>query len=202
MGRSRSRSGQRGVRSNRGSGGLGFHRQAGLVNSFTAGGCSNGKGYAVIAGAAWFGCGCRLPKPGQTARHDRRRATRGVRTPRRPVGRTKVRWFAGRNRSDVRLRKLRTELVGRLRALLSIAFINRGKGRRQTPGYRQSPTGSCSRTNSRRRSATTPLTNSLGRPVCRGPSLVQRLAAAIPETVNRLTPDGRLPSETEAQRLI
>ena len=32
--------------------------------------------------------------------------------------------------------------------------------------------------------------------------LVKRLAAALPETVNRLTPDGRLPSETEAQRLI
>ena len=32
--------------------------------------------------------------------------------------------------------------------------------------------------------------------------LVKRLTAALPETVNRLTPDGRLPSETEAQRLI
>jgi len=32
--------------------------------------------------------------------------------------------------------------------------------------------------------------------------IVQRLAATLPETVNRLTPDGRLPSETEAQRLV
>ena len=32
--------------------------------------------------------------------------------------------------------------------------------------------------------------------------IVKRLTAALPETVNRLTPDGRLPSETEAQRLI
>jgi uncharacterized protein YidB (DUF937 family) len=32
--------------------------------------------------------------------------------------------------------------------------------------------------------------------------LVQRLTAALPEMVNRLTPDGRLPSDTEAQRLI
>ena len=32
--------------------------------------------------------------------------------------------------------------------------------------------------------------------------LVKRLTAAVPETVNRLTPDGRLPSETEAQHLI
>jgi len=32
--------------------------------------------------------------------------------------------------------------------------------------------------------------------------IVQRLTAALPETVNRLTPDGRLPSETEAQGLI
>jgi len=32
--------------------------------------------------------------------------------------------------------------------------------------------------------------------------IMRRLTAAIPETVNRLTPDGRLPSETEAQRLI
>jgi uncharacterized protein YidB (DUF937 family) len=32
--------------------------------------------------------------------------------------------------------------------------------------------------------------------------LVTRLTAALPETVSRLTPDGRLPSETEAQRLI
>ena len=32
--------------------------------------------------------------------------------------------------------------------------------------------------------------------------LVKRLATALPETINRLTPDGRLPSETEAQRLI
>ena len=32
--------------------------------------------------------------------------------------------------------------------------------------------------------------------------LVKRLTAALPETVNRLTPDGRLPSETEAQQLL
>jgi uncharacterized protein YidB (DUF937 family) len=32
--------------------------------------------------------------------------------------------------------------------------------------------------------------------------IVKRLSAALPETVNRFTPDGRLPSETEAQRLI
>ena len=32
--------------------------------------------------------------------------------------------------------------------------------------------------------------------------IVQRLTAALPETVNRLTPEGRLPSESEAQRLI
>ena len=32
--------------------------------------------------------------------------------------------------------------------------------------------------------------------------LVKRLTAALPETVNRFTPEGRLPSETEAQRLI
>jgi len=32
--------------------------------------------------------------------------------------------------------------------------------------------------------------------------LVKRLTVALPETVNRLTPDGRLPSEVEAQRLI
>jgi len=32
--------------------------------------------------------------------------------------------------------------------------------------------------------------------------LVKRLTVALLETVNRLTPDGRLPSETEAERLI
>lgn len=32
--------------------------------------------------------------------------------------------------------------------------------------------------------------------------LVKRLTVALPETVNRLTPEGRLPSEVEAQRLI
>ena len=32
--------------------------------------------------------------------------------------------------------------------------------------------------------------------------LVKRLTAALPETVNRLTPEGRLPSETEAQQLL
>ena len=32
--------------------------------------------------------------------------------------------------------------------------------------------------------------------------IVKRLTAALPETVNRFTPDGRLPSETEAQRFI
>ena len=32
--------------------------------------------------------------------------------------------------------------------------------------------------------------------------ILKRLTAALPETVNRLTPDGRLPSESEAQRLI
>lgn len=32
--------------------------------------------------------------------------------------------------------------------------------------------------------------------------LLRRLKTALPETVNRLTPDGRLPSEDEAQRLI
>jgi len=32
--------------------------------------------------------------------------------------------------------------------------------------------------------------------------IVNRLTAALPETVNRLTPEGRLPSETEAERLI
>ena len=32
--------------------------------------------------------------------------------------------------------------------------------------------------------------------------IVKRLTAAIPETVDRLTPDGRLPSETEAQRMV
>ena len=32
--------------------------------------------------------------------------------------------------------------------------------------------------------------------------LVNRLKTALPETVNRLTPAGRLPSETEAQSLI
>lgn len=32
--------------------------------------------------------------------------------------------------------------------------------------------------------------------------LLRRLRTALPETVNRLTPDGRLPSEDEAQRLI
>ena len=32
--------------------------------------------------------------------------------------------------------------------------------------------------------------------------IVRRLTAAIPQTVDRFTPDGRLPSEIEAQRLI
>jgi len=32
--------------------------------------------------------------------------------------------------------------------------------------------------------------------------IVKRLASALPQTVDRLTPDGRLPSEDEAQRLI
>ena len=32
--------------------------------------------------------------------------------------------------------------------------------------------------------------------------IVKRLTAAIPQTVDRFTPDGRLPSEIEAQRLI
>ena len=32
--------------------------------------------------------------------------------------------------------------------------------------------------------------------------LVKRLAAALPETVNRFTPEGRLPSETEAERFL
>jgi uncharacterized protein YidB (DUF937 family) len=32
--------------------------------------------------------------------------------------------------------------------------------------------------------------------------LVQRLRTALPETVNRLTPGGRVPSESEAQSLI
>ena len=32
--------------------------------------------------------------------------------------------------------------------------------------------------------------------------IVKRLTAGIPETVNQLTPDGRLPSEIEAQRLV
>ena len=32
--------------------------------------------------------------------------------------------------------------------------------------------------------------------------IVKRLSVALPETVNRLTPGGRLPSETEAQDLV
>ena len=32
--------------------------------------------------------------------------------------------------------------------------------------------------------------------------LLKRLSAALPDTVHRLTPDGRLPSESEAQSLI
>ena len=32
--------------------------------------------------------------------------------------------------------------------------------------------------------------------------IVKRLTVALPETVNRLTPGGRLPSETEAQDLV
>jgi uncharacterized protein YidB (DUF937 family) len=32
--------------------------------------------------------------------------------------------------------------------------------------------------------------------------IVKRLTAGIPETVNQLTPEGRLPSEIEAQRLV
>ena len=32
--------------------------------------------------------------------------------------------------------------------------------------------------------------------------LLKRLSTALPQTVHRLTPDGRLPSEIEAQKLI
>jgi uncharacterized protein YidB (DUF937 family) len=32
--------------------------------------------------------------------------------------------------------------------------------------------------------------------------LLKRLSSALPETIHRLTPEGRLPSESEAQRLI
>jgi uncharacterized protein YidB (DUF937 family) len=32
--------------------------------------------------------------------------------------------------------------------------------------------------------------------------ILKRLTAALPETVDRLTPDGRLPSEIEAQNLV
>ena len=40
------------------------------------------------------------------------------------------------------------------------------------------------------------------RPACRASDLVRRLKTALPETVNRLTPGGRLPSESEAESLI
>ena len=56
-------------------------------------------------------------------------------------------------------------------ALLLIGFVPPGKDRRPNFGYRQMPTGNCSRTSSRRRSAMTPLPNSLGKPVYRGVSL-------------------------------
>ena len=70
------------------------------------------------------------------------------------------------------------------------SWVGRGENRAIAP------------TISRRRSASMTSTPSHSRPACRVINLLSELSEHLPEFVDQLTPDGRLPTEQEASRWV